>query len=218
MNSNPPRKAPNEPPKKALILVDIQKDFCPGGALAVPEGDQVVPVANRLVQAFELVVATQDWHPPGHLSFAANHPGRSPGEVIELEGLQQVLWPVHCVQETPGAAFHPDLDLRRVAHVVRKGTHPRFDSYSGFFDNGRRRATELEAFLRAQRVEQLFICGLATDYCVKFTALDAAGLGCRTFVVEDACRGVELKPGDVQRALEEMRSRGVEITHSSKLA
>ncbi len=218
MNSSSPGKAHNETPNKALILVDIQNDFCPGGALAVGEGDQVVPVANRLMQAFELVVAAQDWHPPDHLSFAANHPGRSPGEVIELDGLEQILWPVHCVQETPGAEFHPALDLGRIAGVVRKGTDRRIDSYSGFFDNGHRRATELEAYLRAQGVEQVFICGLATDYCVKFTALDAAELGFRTTVVEDACRGVELKPGDVERALEEMRSQGVEIVRSSEVA
>lgn len=209
--------ASSKMPNKALILVDIQNDFCPGGALPVREGHQVVPLANRLMPAFELVVATQDWHPPDHQSFAANHPGRSPGELIELDGLAQVLWPVHCVQESAGAEFHPDLDLRPIARVVRKGTDPRIDSYSGFFDNGHRRATELESFLRAQGVGQVFICGLATDYCVKFTALDAAALGFRAFVVEDACRGVELQPGDIARALAEMRSQGVEIIRSSAL-
>jgi len=202
---------------RALILVDIQNDFCPGGALAVPEGDRVVPVANRLMPAFRLIVATQDWHPPDHLSFAANHPGRSPGEVIELGGIRQVLWPVHCVQGTRGAEFHPELDSNRIVHVVRKGTDPHLDSYSGFFDNGHRRATELEQFLRDREVRRVFICGLATDYCVKFTALDAVSLGFETSVVEDACRGVELQSGDVQRALEELRSRGVKLVQSTQL-
>ena len=202
---------------KALILVDLQNDFLPGGALAVAEGDQVVPVANRVQSYFELVVATQDWHPAEHASFAANHAGRRPGDTIELAGLPQVLWPMHCVQHTPGAAFSAQLDLSRVAHVVRKGTDPQIDSYSGFFDNGRRKATELDAILKRHEVDDLFVLGLATDYCVKFTALDARQLGYRTTLIVDACRGVNLQPGDVERAIDEMHRAGVHVVESGDL-
>ncbi len=200
-----------------LVIVDVQNDFCPGGALPVQEGDRVVPVINRLLDRFDRVVATQDWHPPGHLSFAANHPGRTPGEVIQLAGLEQVLWPVHCVQDTPGAEFHPDLDLSRIQAVFRKGVDPEVDSYSGFFDNGRRRSTGLEEYLRREGVEEVYIGGLATDYCVRWTALDAVRLGFRTWVIEDACRGVELRPGDTAAALAEMAQTGVQIIHSNDL-
>ena len=164
----------------ALILVDIQNDFLPGGALPVAEGDQIVPIVNRLLPAFEIVVATKDWHPANHGSFAANHPGKKPGEVIELHGLPQTLWPTHCVQDTPGAAFAPGFDTLRIRQVFRKGTDAGIDSYSGFFDNGHRKATGLGDFLKARQVEEVFIAGLATDYCVKFTALDAVGLGLKT--------------------------------------
>ncbi len=193
----------------ALIIVDVQNDFCPGGAIAVPEGDQIVPLINRLQPAYDLVVATQDWHPADHGSFAANHPGRIPGEMIELGGLPQILWPLHCVQGTPGAEFHKELNLDRVARVFRKGMDPQIDSYSGFFDNGRRASTGLGEYLREQRVKVVHVCGLATDYCVKFTALDAVELGFETLLQEVACRGVELHPGDVRQALDEMRQRGV---------
>jgi len=202
---------------KALLIVDVQNDFCPGGALAVPEGDRVVPVINRLQARFDLVVATQDWHPPDHGSFAANHPGRQPGEFIELGGLEQVLWPVHCVQHTPGAAFHPDLDVARVAQVFQKGIDPNIDSYGAFFDNGHRRSTGLDDYLKERAVADVYIGGLATDYCVKYTALDAVRLGFATHVIEDACRGVNLEEGDVVRAVEEMRSHGVMTVHSKEI-
>ena len=202
----------------ALLLVDIQNDFLPGGALGVPEGDQVIPVANRLQPRFELVVATQDWHPANHGSFAANHPGTQPGDIIDLNGLRQILWPVHCVQNTPGAAFAPGLDTRRFAQGFQKGTDPGTDSYSALFDNGHRKATGLGDFLKARGVTDLFIAGLATDYCVKFTSLDAVALGFRTHVVADACRGVNLKPGDVPAAITEMKRAGVQVTDSSDLA
>ena len=204
----------------ALILVDLQNDFVPGGALPVPEGDRVVPVANLLQPRFNLVVATQDWHPANHGSFAVNHPGKRPGDEIDLNGLQQVLWPVHCVQSTPGAAFVPGLDTRRIARVFRKGTDPHIDSYSGFFDNGHRRATGLGDFLKAEKVDEVFVAGLATDYCVKFTALDAVTLGFKTCLIEDGCRGVNLRPDDVSRAIEQMREAGVavcEVTPSAEL-
>ena len=202
---------------RALILVDIQNDFVPGGALAVKEGDQVVPVANAVQEKFELVVATQDWHPRDHGSFAANNPGHNPGDLIDLEGLPQILWPVHCVQGTPGAEFVPGLDMSRVARIFQKGTDPSIDSYSGFFDNGRRKATGLGEYLKDQRVTEVFVLGLATDYCVKFTALDARMLGFSAWLVTDGCRGVELRAGDVDRAVEEMRSAGVETIPSNQI-
>lgn len=196
---------------KSLILVDIQNDFLPGGALAVPRGDEVIPVANRIMPAFDLVVATQDWHPAEHGSFASRHPGRKVGDLIELNGLPQVLWPDHCVQETRGAAFADSLDLSRVKRVFRKGTDAGIDSYSGFFDNGHRKSTGLDDYLKGQGVDEVFIMGLATDYCVKFTALDARQLGFKVNLVLDGVRGVELKPGDGQRALEEMTAAGVRL-------
>jgi nicotinamidase/pyrazinamidase len=199
---------------KALIVVDVQNDFCPGGALAVPEGDRVVPVVNRLIPRFDMVAATQDWHPADHGSFAANHAGRTPGEVIELDGLAQVLWPVHCVQSTPGAELHPGLNRDRIARVFQKGADKGIDSYSGFFDNGHRKATGLEQWLRERGVAEVYVCGLATDYCVKFTALDAVTLGFKTHVIEDACRGVNLRPGDVEEAIAEMRASGVIVVSS----
>ena len=201
----------------ALLLVDLQNDFCPGGALAVPEGDLIIPIANRLAEAFDLVVATQDWHPAGHGSFAANHPGKVPGDRIDLDGIEQILWPTHCVQNTPGAELHPDLNLERITRVFRKGTNPNVDSYSGFFDNGRRAATGLGDYLREQGVRRVYVCGLATDYCVAFTALDAAELGFETCVVEDACRGVNLTPGDVDRTFADLRNLGVQIIASDEI-
>lgn len=201
----------------ALVLVDLQNDFCPGGALPVPEGDRVVPIANRLLGRFPLVVATQDWHPADHGSFAASHPGRQVGDVIELGGVPQVLWPVHCVTGTPGAELHPDLDRSRIEQVFLKGTDREVDSYSGLFDNGHRRATGLAEYLHAQDVEHIFLAGLATEYCVLFTALDAVQEGFRTSVILDACRGLDLHPGDVQRAIDQMRAQGVRIVSSSEL-
>ena len=202
---------------QALILVDIQNDFCPGGALAVPEGDQVVPLANRLMDRFPLLIATQDFHPRTHKSFAANHPGKNTYEVIELEGLPQVLWPVHCVAGSEGAEFHPNLDSDRFDAVFAKGTDERIDSYSGFFDNGHRKSTGLADYLREKQVDEVFVMGLATDYCVKATALDAVQLGFRTHVIEDGCRGVELAPGDVEAAKRELRAAGVTLCRSDDL-
>lgn len=202
---------------RALILVDIQNDFLPGGALAVPDGDAVVPVANALMPGFSLVVATQDWHPADHGSFAANHPGRRPGEVIALGGLSQVLWPVHCVQGTRGAEFAGGLDRARIGRVFVKGTDPEIDSYSGFFDNERRKSTGLGEFLRESGVDEVVVLGLATDYCVKFTALDALSLGLRTVLVVDGCRGVELQAGDSARAIEAVRAAGGVVVTSAEL-
>jgi nicotinamidase/pyrazinamidase len=204
--------------KKALVLVDLQNDFCPGGALAVPRGDEVIAVANRLAPHFAIVVATQDWHPPEHGSFAANHPGSEPYQVVDLAGLPQVLWPVHCVQGTPGADFHAQLDQRRITRVFRKGTDPTVDSYSGFHDNGHRRSTGMGEWLREQGALQLYVLGLATDYCVKYTALDGRRDGFAVTLIEDGCRGVELQPGDSERAIETMRGADVAVIDSGAIA
>lgn len=197
--------------KAALILVDVQNDFIPGGALAVPEGDLVVPVANQMMRRFDLVVATQDWHPPEHGSFASQHPGKKPGDFVELNGLQQILWPDHCVAHTKGAAFVSGLDVDGIAHVVRKGMDKGVDSYSGFFDNDRRKSTGLGEYLKQQEVDQVAIMGLATEYCVKFTALDARRLGFETRLIREGVRGVELNPGDCEKAYTAMRDAGVSI-------
>lgn len=198
---------------KALILVDIQNDFLPGGTLAVPNGNEVVPVANQLIPKFDLVVATQDWHPANHGSFASQHSAEI-GDVMDLNGLDQIMWPDHCVQGTAGAEFASELIMTDSVRVFPKGTDPTIDSYSGFFDNGKRRATGLGDFLKSAGIDHVIVLGLATDYCVKFTALDAVDLGFRTTLVEDGCRGVNLKPGDVARAVEQMRDAGVEVATS----
>jgi nicotinamidase/pyrazinamidase len=195
----------------ALVLVDLQNDFCPGGALAVPQGDAIMPIVNRLQERYELIVTTLDWHPPDHGSFAANHPGKKVGEVIDLNGLPQILWPTHCVQKTRGADFVAALDRSRIAKVFQKGTDPSIDSYSGFFDNGHRKSTGMGEWLKERGVKTIHVCGLATDYCVKFTALDAVELGFQTTLIENACRGVELRPGDIGRAIDEMRAAGVRV-------
>lgn len=202
---------------RALILVDLQYDFLPGGALAVPHGDETLSVAGRLAPRFEAVVATQDWHPPEHESFAANHPGAAPGQTIDLDGIQQVLWPAHCVQGTRGAELHDSIDQGKLAAVFRKGTDRRIDSYSGFFDDGRRKATGLGDWLAERGVRQLYVMGLATDYCVKATVLDALRLGLEVWVIEDGCRAVELQPGDGERALREMRGFGATVIHSGAI-
>jgi nicotinamidase/pyrazinamidase len=194
---------------KALVLIDIQNDFLPGGALAVNDGNHIIPIANRLLTKFNLIIATQDWHPADHASFAANHPGKRIGQLVELDGLPQVLWPVHCVQNTPGAELSPHLDQSRITRIFHKGTDPRIDSYSGFFDNGHRKSTGLTDYLRARNIDQIYVMGLATDYCVKFTALDAIAEGFTVFLIQDACRGVNLNPGDVEKALAEMKQAGV---------
>jgi nicotinamidase/pyrazinamidase len=199
----------------ALILVDLQNDFMPGGALGVPHGDDVIPIANDLARRFDLVIATQDWHPPNHHSFAAAHPGHKVGDVIDLHGLPQVLWPVHCVQGTRGAEFVPTLDVTQIDHVVRKGTDPDIDSYSGLFDNGHRKATGLQEYLKQQGVRHAYVMGIATDYCVKFTVLDALQLGFDVTLIEDGCRGVDLKAGDSLRAIEEMRAAGAKVVRAA---
>ncbi|MEZ4449349.1 MAG: bifunctional nicotinamidase/pyrazinamidase [Nannocystaceae bacterium] len=202
---------------KALILVDLQHDFLPGGALAVPEGDHVIAVANAIQPHFELVVATQDWHPREHESFAANHPDRVIGETINLHGLPQVLWPVHCVQGTRGAALVDTLERGGIDRVFQKGSDPAVDSYSGFFDNGRRRSTGLGEYLQAKSVAEVYVMGLATDYCVHFTVLDALSLGIRVVLVVDGCRAVDLRPGDGARAIDAMVAAGARLCDSREI-
>lgn len=196
---------------KALLLVDLQIDFMPGGALAVRDGDATVAVANALLPHFAHVACTQDWHPADHGSFASQHPGRKPGELVDLHGLQQVLWPDHCVQGTAGARFHPDLRLPAGVIVHPKGQDRTVDSYSGFFDNGRRNATGLGDALRLRGIRELVVLGLATDYCVQFTALDAVELGFGVTLVTEGCRAVDLTPGDGERAIQRMQAAGARI-------
>lgn len=203
---------------RALILVDIQNDFLPGGALAVAQGDHILPPVNRLLaertRLFSYVVATQDWHPAGHESFASQHQGVAVGQLSELHGLPQVMWPDHCVQETYGARFSDDLNTRAFDHVVAKGTDPVVDSYSGFFDNDRRGDTKLHTWLSERGITELVIAGLATDYCVKFTVLDALSLGYKVTVVVDAVKGVNLKPNDSEQALSEMTKAGAKLART----
>lgn len=202
---------------KALIVVDIQNDFLPGGALGVKEGYQIIPIVNDLIGQFELIVATQDWHPSEHGSFASNHTNKSPGDKIILHGLNQILWPDHCVQHSSGSEFGKDLEITRFNKVFQKGTNVHIDSYSGFFDNGKKKATGLDNFLKEHGIHEVFIVGLATDYCVKFTALDAAELGYDTYVIADATKAVNLQKGDFERAIEELRSNGIHVIQSSEI-
>lgn len=196
---------------KALIIVDVQNDFLPGGALAVPEGDRVIPVINQLSQDFDLVFTTQDWHPSNHCSFAASHPNSKLGDITLIDGQQQILWPVHCVQDTPGAELASNLQPKLVTGRIHKGTNPRVDSYSGFFDNQRKRSTGLETLLYQHGARDLTIVGLATDYCVKATVLDACDLGFQVTVHETACRAVNLSPTDGEKALAAMKNGGAKI-------
>jgi nicotinamidase/pyrazinamidase len=203
---------------RALILVDLQNDFMPGGRLAVADGHAIVPLANQLMDAVDVVVATQDWHPAGHESFASAHPGRAPGDRIDLHGIDQVLWPDHCVQWTGGAAFAPGLRTARVERVFAKGTDPTIDSYSGFWDNGRRKRTELGPWLAGRGVTDVVVCGLALDYCVQFTALDAVDAGLRVTLARDATRAVELRPGDGAAALAHMAAAGVTLADCAQVS
>jgi len=200
---------------KALILVDLQNDFMPGGALAVAKGNEVTPIANQLQQQFDLIIATKDWHPVDHTSYASNHSGCEIGDIITLSGLSQVLWPNHCTQNTNGAEFTSDLDTSRINKIFYKGTDPNIDSYSAFFDNAHRKSTGLDDYLKKKGIEEVYILGLATDYCVKFSVLDACMLGFKTYVIADACRAVNLNPDDEQKAFKEMQNAGAIIINST---
>jgi nicotinamidase/pyrazinamidase len=201
---------------EVLLVVDVQRDFLPGGALAVPHGDEIVPLINRFAPRYVSVLATQDWHPADHCSFASNHLARKPGDVIEVNGLSQVLWPRHCVQGTPGAELAPDLDVGVIAKTFFKGIDPGLDSYSAFFDNAKKRSTGLWEYLQNQGCHRIDLCGLATDYCVLWSVLDARSLGIDVTVLMDACRGIDLKAGDTERAFAHMQSAGAALTRSLK--
>ena len=199
----------------ALLLIDIQNDFVPGGALAVAGGADIIPLLNELQPRFDLVVATQDWHPARHGSFASQHPGRAVFSQTELNGLPQTLWPDHCVQNTPGAELHPALDTARVEAIFRKGTDPEIDSYSGFYDNGHRKSTGLADYLRGRSVRQVYVAGLAADYCVCFSAQDAQAAGFETFFIEDATRAIDAAGWAAARA--DLLRRGVQLVPSAAL-
>ncbi len=201
---------------RALLVVDVQNDFCPGGSLAVEEGDQVVEVINGLMPLFERVVATQDWHPKDHVSFASSHPGKKVLDIVDADGIPQVLWPDHCVRGTRGAELFPRLEVGRIELVLRKGLRRRLDSYSAFFENDHVTDTGLRYYLSGLGAREIFLCGLATDYCVRSSALDARRLGFEVFVVRDACRGVGFPTGSVEKALAEMTAAGVNLVSSAE--
>lgn len=194
---------------KALLLIDIQNDFLPGGALAVPEGDQIIPLVNKLQPQFDLVVATQDWHPQNHKSFASSHSGKNTFEVIDLHGMEQVLWPDHCIQGTEGTEFSGALYTDRVEAIFRKGTDAEIDSYSGFYDNGRLKSTGLADYLRGKQVSEVYLAGLAGDYCVYYSAKDALQEGFATYLIEDACRPIS--PEGFEKAKADISSKGGKI-------
>jgi len=200
-----------------LILVDLQNDFMPGGVLPVPDGDAVVPVANSLVKLFDVVVATQDWHPRKHVSFASCHPGTTPGSMIDLAGFRQKLWPDHCVENTLGAELHADLSQNEITRIFRKGSDPSVDSYSAFFDSAHQKSTGLADFLHDHKTNELYFMGLATEYCVKFSVLDAVSLGFAVHVIEDGCCGIDSRVGDVEDAFTAMAVAGVNIISSQEV-
>ena len=201
---------------KALLIVDIQNDFCPGGALAVPDGDKIIPVVNSLSKEFSHVLMTQDWHPGGHHSFASSHEGREPFDTIVLPYGDQVLWPDHCVQGTFGADFHPSLETNCAQIIIRKGFRKQIDSYSGFYENDHKTGTGLTGYLRDHGISSLYIAGLASDFCVKWTAIDAVKEGFGVTVISDAVAGIDID-GSVHKAWEEMKAAGVQVAHSHDL-
>ncbi len=200
------------PANEALIVIDVQNDFCPGGALAVTDGDAIVAPINAMLPDFAARVFTQDWHPAGHSSFATSHKDKSPYDLIDMPYGKQVLWPDHCVQGATGAAFHKDLQTDPADMIIRKGFRPQIDSYSAFFENDKTTPTGLEGYLRTRDIDTLTLVGLATDFCVAYSALDAAGLGFKTTVDLSACRGIDLN-GSLQTALDQMRAAGVKLKH-----
>ena len=203
--------------KDVLLAVDLQNDFCPGGALAVPGGDEVIPLIHKIAPRFQHIILTQDWHPPGHHSFACAHPGKSAFDHVRLSYGDQTLWPDHCVQGTPGAEFHPALHLPQAELILRKGFHPEIDSYSAFFENDRTTPTGLHAYLRERGFNRVFLAGLAYDFCVAFSALDARRLGFPAIVIRDACRAINLN-GSAAAAEAEFAAAGVVLVESTQIA
>lgn len=199
----------------ALLIVDVQNDFIPGGSLPVPQGDEIIPLINSLQHTFNLVVATQDWHPAQHKSFASNHANKKPFDVITLHGLEQVLWPDHCIQGSTGAAFHHTLEMNKVEAIFRKGMEFEIDSYSGFYDNGHKKSTGLAGYLREHKVQKIFICGLAADYCVFYTAKDALQENFKTYIIEDATRAIN--PLDFEKAKSFIQAAGGQLIESKLL-
>lgn len=201
----------------ALLIIDVQNDFCPGGTLAVKDGDRIVPVINHIMRKFPRVVATQDWHPENHISFARNHPGKKVYDVIDVKGINQMLWPVHCVAGTKGAEFHPELNRTMIHIIVRKGTNPNIDSYSAFMENDKKTITGLDGYVKRLCIQQVYLCGLATDYCVFYSAMDAQRSGFETSVIIDACRGIDEPKGNVDKVLNTMKNNGIKIINSAAL-
>ena len=202
---------------KTLLIVDMQKDFMPGGALGVPDADRIAPLLNRVMPRFPLVLATQDWHPADHASFDTSHPGKHAGDMVTVQGIPQILWPVHCVQDTKGSEFVAGLNQQPIKTVFYKGTDKWIDSYSAFFDNAREKSTGLDDYLKAKNIKELYIAGVATDYCVLYSVIDALDLGYTIFVLVDCCRGINLDPQDVEDSLATMLEKGANIIQSTVL-
>mgnify|MGYP000843550332 CR=1 FL=1 len=202
---------------EALLIVDLQLDFLENGNLEVPNGDQIIPIVKQLMTQFEIIVATKDWHPANHVCFAANHPWRKPFQVIKIEGYQQILWPMHCVQNTLGAEFPPQLNVKNIDKIIYKGTNPNIDSYSAFFDNHHQNQTELNNYLNENQIDKIYICGLAYDYCVKYTAIDGIDLGYEIIIIEDACRSINQDIQYLNQLKSELESKGVRIINSQEL-
>ncbi len=201
---------------KTLVIIDMQNDFIPGGALAVPQGDEIVPVINELQREFELVIATQDWHPPNHASFASQHPGKEEFETIDLDGINQVLWPEHCIQNTKGAEFHPELKTAKIESIFRKGTNPAIDSYSGFYDNAHLKSTGLAGYLKEKGATEIYFCGLAAEFCVFFSLKDALNEGFYAVLIEDATRALD--NSEFEKAKDEIIKKGGELCTSRNIS
>jgi nicotinamidase/pyrazinamidase len=203
--------------KNALIVIDLQNDFCPGGALAVYDGDKIVPVINSIMDKFDVVIGTQDWHPQKQVSFASNHSGKKIYDQIEIDGLTQTLWPDHCVQGTHGAEFYKALNSVRFNLILRKGMSPKIDSYSAFLENDKKTETGLNGYLDVLNVNDVYLCGLATDYCIYFSAMDSVKYGFNTFVLLDACRGIDVPEGNIDKCVKDMTGKGIKIIKTGDL-
>lgn len=203
--------------KNALIITDIQYDFCPGGALGVNDADSIIPLVNTIARKFHRVVATQDWHPKDHISLASNHDGKREFEQIIIDSIEQTLWPDHCIQGTRGAELHDRLDKNRIDLIIRKGTHRQIDSYSAFLENDRETKTGLDGYFNSLGIEEIFMCGIATDYCVYYSAMDSINFGFKTTLIIDACRGIDFPDGSIDQVINDMKRHGIKIIHSRDL-